>query len=71
MDTNKRTWKNDTIGTRKAKIVKKMTAEAQMKTLQRVGSSNTDDDQDINISFMKDTNEEINTDEIEEEDWIE
>ena len=34
-------------------------------------SSNTDYDQDKDISFMKDTDEEIDTDEIEEEDWIE
>ena len=33
--------------------------------------SNTDYDQDNDISFMKDTDEEIDTGEIEEEDWIE
>ena len=34
-------------------------------------SSNTDCDQDSNVSFMKDTNEEIDAAEIEEEEWIE
>ena len=34
-------------------------------------SSNTDCDQDRNISFMKDTDEQIDTGETEEEDWIE
>ena len=33
-------------------------------------SSNTDWDQDSDISFMKDTDEEIDTADIEEEDWI-
>ena len=33
-------------------------------------SSNTDCDQDSDISFMNDTDEEIDTAEIEEEDWI-
>ena len=33
-------------------------------------SSNTDCDQDSDISFMNDTDEETNTSEIEEEDWI-
>ena len=34
-------------------------------------SSNTDCDQDSDVSFMKDTDEEIDTAEIEEEEWIE
>ena len=34
-------------------------------------SSNTDGDQDSDVSFMEGTNEEIDTAEIEEEDWIE
>ena len=34
-------------------------------------SSNTDCDQDSDISFMNDTEEEIDTSEIEEEAWIE
>ena len=34
-------------------------------------SSNTDHDQDSDISFMNDTDEEIDTAEIEEQDWIE
>ena len=34
-------------------------------------SSNTNCDQDSDISFMKDTDEEIDTAVIEEEDWIE
>ena len=34
-------------------------------------SSTTDRDQDSDISFMNDTDEEIDTAEIEEEDWIE
>ena len=34
-------------------------------------SSNTDCDQDSDVSFMNDTDEEIDTAEIEEEDWIE
>ena len=33
-------------------------------------SSNTDCDQDSDISFMNDTDAEIDTAEIEEEDWI-
>ena len=33
-------------------------------------SSNTDCDQDSDISFMNDTDEEIDTAEIEEGDWI-
>ena len=33
-------------------------------------SSNTDCDQDSDISFMKDTDEEIDTADIEEEEWI-
>ena len=33
-------------------------------------NSNTDCDQDSDISFMNDTDEEIETAEIEEEDWI-
>ena len=35
------------------------------------GNSNADCDQDSDISFMSDTDEEIDTSEIEEEDWIE
>ena len=35
------------------------------------GSSNTDCDQDIDISFVKDIDEEIDVEEIEDEDWIE
>ena len=34
-------------------------------------SSNTDHDQDSDFSFMKDNDAEIDTGEIEEEDWIE
>ena len=34
-------------------------------------SSNTDCDQDSDISCMRDTEEEIDTSETEEEDWIE
>ena len=34
-------------------------------------SSNTNCDQDSDISFMNDTDEEIDTAVIEEEDWIE
>ena len=34
-------------------------------------SSNTDCDQDSDVSFMEDTDEEIDTGEIEEEEWIE
>ena len=34
-------------------------------------SSNTDCDQDSDVSFMNDTDEEIDTAEIEEEEWIE
>ena len=34
-------------------------------------SSNTDCDQDSHISFMNDTDEDIDTSEIEEEDWVE
>ena len=34
-------------------------------------SSNTDCDQNSDVSFMNDTDEEIDTAEIEEEDWIE
>ena len=34
-------------------------------------SSNTDCDQDNDISFMKDTDEEIDTADVEEEEWIE
>ena len=34
-------------------------------------SSNADSDQDSDIFFMNDTDEEIDTAEIEEEDWIE
>ena len=34
-------------------------------------SSNTDCDQDRNVSFANDTGEEIHTAEIEQEDWIE
>ena len=33
-------------------------------------SSDTHDDQDSNISFEKDTDDEIHTTEIEEENWI-
>ena len=33
-------------------------------------SSNTDCDQDSDVSFMNDIDEEIDTDQIEEEDWI-
>ena len=33
--------------------------------------SNTDCDQDSEVSFMDDTGEDIDTAEIEEEDWIE
>ena len=34
-------------------------------------SSNTHKDQDSDVSFENDTEEEIDTSEIEEEDWIE
>ena len=34
-------------------------------------SSNTDCDQDIDVSSMNDTDEEIDTAEMAEEDWIE
>ena len=34
-------------------------------------SSNTHEDQDSDVSFENDTEEEIDTTEIEEEDWIE
>ena len=34
-------------------------------------STNTDCDQDSDVSFMKDSDEEIDTVQIEEEEWIE
>ena len=53
------------------KKTKKQTTEAQVKKLQTVAFSNTHYDQDSAISFIKDTDEEIDTGDIEEEDWIE
>ena len=52
------------------KKTKKQTTESQMKKVQS-SSSNTVYDQDSDIIFMKDTDEEIDTGEIKEEDWIE
>ena len=52
------------------KKTKKQTTEAQMKKTAEGISSNTDCDQDNDISFMNDTDDEIHADEIEE-DWIE
>ena len=54
--------------TRKMKKKKKQTTEAPMKKLPREAVSNTDCDQDSDISFMEDTDEEIDTGEIDEED---
>ena len=51
------------------KKTKKQTTGAQIKKLQRVAVQTQITDSDI--SFMTDTDEEINTGEIEEEDWIE
>ena len=42
-----------------------------MKKLLKGSSSNTDCDQDSDVSVMKDTDEEMDTAEIEEEDWVE
>ena len=63
LDTIKRTRKNDTIDS---------TQNASLHRQDKKGSSsNTDYDQDSDVSFMKDTDEDIDTGEIEEEDWIE
>ena len=53
------------------KKTKKQTTEAQMKKTAEGSSSNTDCDQDRDISFMKVTDEDIDTADIEEEEWIE
>ena len=50
--------------------MRKQTTEAQMMKLLRVAVQNTDCDQDGDVSFMKDSDEETDTVEIEEEEWI-
>ena len=50
---------------------KRKPQKAQMMKLLRVSSTNTDCDQDSDVSFMKDSDEEIDAVEIEEEEWIE
>ena len=58
-------------GTTKTKKTKMQTTEVQTKKLLRVAVSNTDCDRGSVISFMNDTDEEIDTTEIEEEEWSE
>ena len=52
-------------------MVKKKTTEAQMMKLQRVAVQIQIATKTVTVSFMKDTDEEIDTAEIEEEEWIE
>ena len=63
----------------KAKIQEENQAQQKVKANHRSSdegtaegrSSSTDCDQDSDLSFMEDTDEEIDTSEIDEEDWIE
>ena len=85
LDTVKRTRKNDTINStqnaslhrpNKEKIQKTQpsTNEEDEKANHRCAegsSSNTDCDQDSDITFMEDTDKERDTGEIDGEDWIE
>ena len=55
----------------KARMMEKMQKQTTEANERAEGnSSNTDYDQDSDVSFMKDTDEEIDTAEIEEEAWI-
>ena len=56
---------------RKMEKRKKQTTEAPMRKLPRVAVQTQIANQDSDIFFMKDTDEEIDTGEVEEQDWIE
>ena len=78
LDTIKGTGKNDTIdSTQNACFIVQTKRKHKKKTQPSRNDEDEKDqtanhsDQDSDISFMKDTDEEIDTGEIEEEDWIE
>ena len=64
MDIHKRARENDSVDATQ-------NASAHYTNEKKVQSSTTHNDQDSDVSFENDTDEEIDTTEIEEENWIE